>query len=49
VSLILTKLKFPCFYGIGMSTKKELIAMNKTEDEIAKELGVNSVRYQTKV
>jgi amidophosphoribosyltransferase len=37
----------PCYYGIDMSTKKELIAVNKNESEIAKELGVNSVRYQT--
>jgi len=38
---------WPCFYGIDMSTRKELIASDKTEAEIAKELGVNSVKYQT--
>lgn len=38
---------WPCFYGIDMSTKKELIANNKKEEELAKEFGVNSVRYQT--
>jgi amidophosphoribosyltransferase len=37
----------PCFYGIDMSTRKELIASDKTEAEIAKELGVNSVKYQS--
>jgi len=40
-------IKFPCFYGIDMSTKKELIAASKNEAEITKELGANSVRYQT--
>ena len=39
----------PCFYGIDMSTKKELIAaeMGADESAIAKELGVDSLSYQT--
>lgn len=41
------QIKWPCFYGIDMSTRKELIASNKSDEEIAKEIGANSVRYQT--
>ncbi|MGI6589859.1 MAG: amidophosphoribosyltransferase [Candidatus Iainarchaeum sp.] len=42
------KIIFPCYYGIDMSTRKELIGVNKSEEEIAKIIGANSVRYQTK-
>ena len=38
---------WPCFYGIDMSSKKELMAVGKTEKEIAQELGVDSVIYQS--
>jgi len=40
---------WPCFYGIDMSTKKELIAaeFNSNTEIIAKELGVDSLIYQT--
>ena len=41
------KIISPCYYGIDMSTRKELIGANKNEEEIAKEIGANSVRYQT--
>ncbi len=41
------QIKWPCFYGIDMSTKKELIASEKSDEEIAKEIGANSVNYQT--
>ncbi len=37
----------PCYYGIDMSTKKELIAIGKSEEQLAKEFGVDSLRYQT--
>jgi amidophosphoribosyltransferase len=37
----------PCYYGIDMSAKKELIAVNKTEKDIAKEIGATTVKYQT--
>jgi len=38
---------WPCFYGIDMSTRHELIASEKKVEEIAKELNVDSLRYQT--
>ncbi|ACV24300.1 amidophosphoribosyltransferase [Methanocaldococcus fervens] len=39
------KIISPCYYGIDMATKKELIASNKTEEEIAKDIGADSVGY----
>lgn len=41
------KVIFPCYYGIDMSTRKELIGVNKSEEEIAVEIGADSVKYQT--
>ena len=38
--------KFPCYYGVDMPTKRELIAGNKDEDEIEKFLGVDALLYQ---
>ena len=35
----------PCFYGIDMSTYGELIGARSTPDEIADELGADSVNY----
>ena len=35
----------PCFYGIDMPTKKELIAARKSVEQIRKYLGVNSLGY----
>ncbi|MCK4632883.1 MAG: amidophosphoribosyltransferase [candidate division Zixibacteria bacterium] len=35
----------PCFFGIDMPTRKELIASNKTVRQIEKHLGVDSLRY----
>lgn len=37
----------PCYYGIDFPTPTELVAYNRTEEEIAKELGVDKVVYQT--
>ncbi|AIJ06442.1 amidophosphoribosyltransferase [Methanocaldococcus bathoardescens] len=39
------KIISPCYYGIDMATKKELIASNKTEKEIGKAIGVDSIGY----
>jgi len=43
-------IKFPCFYGVDFATKEELIAnrfLENVEDNIAKELGADSVFFQT--
>ncbi len=38
---------YPCFYGIDIPKRSELIAFNKNIDEIAKELRVDSLKYLT--
>ncbi|OHD72439.1 MAG: amidophosphoribosyltransferase [Spirochaetes bacterium RBG_16_49_21] len=38
---------FPCFYGIDIPTRKELIAATHTIDEIRKYLRVDSIEYMT--
>jgi len=35
----------PCYYGIAMATKKELVASNKKIEEIREYLGVDSLGY----
>lgn len=39
-------IKFPCFYGIDMPTRGELLANDKTEKEIQTYLGVDKLIYQ---
>ncbi|MFQ6677733.1 MAG: amidophosphoribosyltransferase [Fidelibacterota bacterium] len=38
--------KFPCFYGVDMPTKSELIAGNMSEKDIGKYLNVDALLYQ---
>jgi len=38
-------IKHPCHYGIDMSTREELIAHGRTSDQIARELGADSLHY----
>jgi amidophosphoribosyltransferase len=38
-------IKHPCHYGIDMSTREEMIAHGRSEEEIAAELGVDSLHY----
>ena len=38
-------IKHPCHYGIDMSSREEMIAHGRTVDEIADELGVDSLHY----
>jgi amidophosphoribosyltransferase len=37
----------PCYYGIDFPSNAELIAYNRSEDEIARELGVDHIVYQS--
>lgn len=39
------KIVSPCYFGIDMATKEELIAPEKTEEEIAQKIGADSLRY----
>jgi amidophosphoribosyltransferase len=38
-------IKHPCHYGIDMSTREEMIAHGRSVEEIAAELGVDSLHY----
>ena len=38
-------IKFPCFYGIDFPRKRELIASNKTINEIRDFIGLDSLKY----
>jgi amidophosphoribosyltransferase len=40
-------IRFPCFYGIDFPTKEELIANNKTIDQIRDFLGVETLGYMS--
>ena len=40
-------IKNPCYYGIDMSTKNELIAANHSEKEICEMIGADSIAYLT--
>ena len=38
-------IRHPCHYGIDMSTKQEMVAHGRTVEEVASELGCDSVAY----
>ena len=38
-------IRHPCHYGVDMSTREEMIAHNRTVEEIAAELGCDSLAY----
>ncbi|RKY20782.1 MAG: amidophosphoribosyltransferase [Planctomycetota bacterium] len=39
-------LRYPCIYGIDMSTKNEFVARDRDEVQIAREIGADGVVYQ---
>jgi amidophosphoribosyltransferase len=41
-------LRYPNVYGIDMPTSKELVAFNRTDEEVAKEIGADAVIYQVR-
>ena len=49
VTLVSTcpKLQHPCYYGIDFPSPAELVAFNRTEAEVAVELGADRVVFQT--
>ena len=38
-------IRYPCHYGVDMSTKQEMVAHGRTVDEIAEELECDSIAY----
>ncbi|MEM3758934.1 MAG: phosphoribosyltransferase family protein, partial [Saccharolobus sp.] len=40
-------IKYPCYMGIDFPKRDELIAYNKSQEEIGKELNVDSIEYLT--
>ena len=38
-------IRYPCHYGVDMSTTQEMVAHGRTEEEIAEELDCDSLRY----
>ena len=38
-------IRHPCHYGVDMSTREEMIAHDRSIEEIAKELGADSLAY----
>ncbi|MBN2738157.1 MAG: amidophosphoribosyltransferase [Spirochaetales bacterium] len=39
------EIKYPCYYGIDIPTREELISNHLTPDEIAREIGADSVHF----
>ena len=39
------ELKYPCFYGIDIQNRRELISANHTKDEVCEIIGADSLTY----
>jgi amidophosphoribosyltransferase len=39
-------IRYPNVYGIDMPTRKELVAYNRNEDEVAEDIGADKVIYE---
>ena len=39
------EIKYPDFYGVDMPTRKELLAANRSVDEICDYIGANSLKF----
>ena len=39
------EIRYPDFYGVDTPTKKELLAANKSNEEICKHIGAKSLKY----
>ena len=45
VRIACPEIKFPDFYGVDMPTKEELLAHNKNNEEMCKEIGAKSLKF----
>ena len=45
LKLLVQKLRYPDFYGVDTPTKKELLAANKTNEEICEYIGAKSLKF----
>ena len=45
VRIACPEIKYPDFYGVDTPTKKELLAANKTNDEICQYIGAKSLKF----
>ena len=45
VKIACPEIKYPDFYGVDTPTKKELLAANKTKEEICKYIGAKSLKF----
>ena len=45
VKIACPEIKYPDFYGVDTPTKKELLAANKTNDEICEYIGAKSLKF----
>ena len=45
VKIACPEIRYPDFYGVDTPTKKELLAANKTNDEICEYIGAKSLKF----